>query len=69
MITGLRNPCSQIEDYQTGLLSAVLERSPSGKLIRKSGIMGVVKAGGLVYPGDGIEIHWPPQPFQKLERV
>lgn len=68
-LTGLRNPCSQIENYQKGLLSAVLERSSSGELIRKAGVMGVVKTGGLVYPGDPIAIHWPPQPFQKLERV
>ncbi|MFN5128609.1 MAG: MOSC domain-containing protein [Sphingomonadaceae bacterium] len=41
-VTGLRNPCVQIDDFQKGLLSAVLDRGPNGELIRKSGIMTVV---------------------------
>ena len=40
-ITGLRNPCKQLDDYQKGLLSAVLDKTPKGELIRKSGVMGL----------------------------
>ena len=67
-VTGLRNPCHQIEDFQPGLLAAVLERR-HGKLIRKTGIMTVVKAGGTVRPGDMIETELPAPPFVTLERV
>ncbi|WP_434363011.1 MOSC domain-containing protein [Parasalinivibrio latis] len=69
LITGLRNPCPQIEGYQTGLLSEVLGRDNSGKVVRKAGIMGVVKAGGWVSAGDSIEVELPPKPFESLQRV
>ncbi|MYM58624.1 MOSC domain-containing protein [Vibrio sp. OCN044] len=69
LVTGLRNPCPQIEEYQTGLLSEVLGRDDSGKVVRKAGIMGVVKAGGWVSPGDSIEVELPPKPYEPLQRV
>ncbi|MDT7834388.1 MOSC domain-containing protein [Aquabacterium sp. OR-4] len=53
-ITGLRNPCAQIEAFQPGLLAAVLVRRPDGQLLRKAGVMGVVLSGGPVRPGDPI---------------
>lgn len=68
-ITGLRNPCSQIEAFQPGLLQAVLDRAEDGRLIRKAGIMGIVLAGGTVRPGDAIRVEWPDGPFVALERV
>ena len=55
-ITGLRNPCAQIERFKPGLLAAVLEHTPEGELIRKAGIMGVVLEDGPVRPGDTIEV-------------
>src|SRR5215470_16528169 len=55
-ITGLRNPCRQIESFQPGLLSAVLGRDSEGNLIRKAGVMAVVIAGGGVNVGDGIAL-------------
>ncbi|WP_045377516.1 MOSC domain-containing protein [Vibrio campbellii] len=69
LVTGLRNPCPQIEGYQTGLLSEVLRRDHSGKVVRKAGIMGVVKVGGWVSSGDSIEVELPPKPFEPLQRV
>lgn len=45
-ITGLRNPCYQLDDFQPGLMAAVIARDPSGRIIRKSGIMGIIHAGG-----------------------
>lgn len=60
-VTGLRNPCAQINDYQPGLLKQVLRRSDDGSIERLAGVMSIVSRGGTVRPGDAIEIV-PPQP-------
>ena len=68
-ITGLRNPCRQLNDFQPGLMAATLDRDAGGNLIRKAGIMGVVLAGGEIKPGDKIEVELPPEPYRELEPV
>jgi MOSC domain-containing protein YiiM len=68
-VTGLRNPCKQIEAFKTGPLAAVLEQKADGTLIRKAGIMGVVRRGGVVCAGDLIEVEYPILPWRGLERV
>lgn len=68
-VTGLRNPCAQIDAFQPGLLAAVLGRDEHGALIRKAGVMGVVRAGGVVRPGDPLRVELPPEPHAALERV
>lgn len=68
-ITGLRNPCVQLDAFQSGLMAAVLDRDADGNLIRKAGVMGVVIAGGEVQPEDLIEIELPPLPHQPLKPV
>ena len=68
-ITGLRNPCVQLDRFQNGLLSAVLERTSSGELIRKAGVMGIVVAGGVVQPSDPIIMESSDLPFRALEVV
>ncbi len=68
-VTGLRNPCAQLDRFQPGLMAAVLGRDESGKLIRKAGIMGVVQLGGEVRPGDRIAVELPPTPHWPLDRV
>lgn len=68
-ITGLRNPCSQIDKFQKGLMQAVLDRDASGALVRKSGVMGVVIAGGEVFAGDAITVQLPQGAHRKLEPV
>ncbi len=68
-VTGLRNPCAQIEAFQPGLLGAVLEKRPDGTLLRKSGVMSIVLAGGTVRAGDTLRVKLPAPPFQPLERV
>ncbi|MDJ1159920.1 MOSC domain-containing protein [Chelatococcus sp. SYSU_G07232] len=68
-ITGLRNPCKQLDDFQPGLMKAVLGRDEQGNLIRKAGIMGIVLAGGVVQPGAAIRVELPSPPHQRLERV
>lgn len=68
-VTGLRNPCVQLERFQPGLMAAVLDRDEQGKLIRKAGVMGVVLASGEIRPGDAIRVVVPPPPHRPLERV
>jgi MOSC domain-containing protein YiiM len=68
-VTGLRNPCNQLDQLQKGLMKAVLDTDEDGNLIRKSGIMGIVLEGGTVYVGDTIEMELPLPPHEKLERV
>lgn len=68
-LTGLRNPCAQLDAFQRGLMKAVLDRDAAGQLVRKSGVMAVVIAGGTVTPGDAIQIRLPAGPSVKLDRV
>ena len=68
-ITGLRNPCNQLEGIQEGLMEAVLDRDADGNLVRKSGVMGVVLEGGEVRPGDPIAVELPAEPHRPLEKV
>jgi len=68
-ITGLRNPCAQLDGFQPGLMAAVLERDPQGALIRKAGVMGVVREGGQVRPGDRLSVDLPSRPHRPLEPV
>ncbi len=65
-ITGLRNPCVQLDRFQPGLMAATLERAADGSVIRKAGIMGIVLTGGEVRPGDAIKVLLPPQPYRPL---
>ena len=68
-ITGLRNPCSQLDRFRPGLMAAVLDRDADGKLVRKAGIMGIVTSGGEVRPGDAISVTLPPPPHHPLDKV
>jgi MOSC domain-containing protein YiiM len=68
-LTGLRNPCRQIEAFQSGLLEAVLERTKDGRLIRKAGVMGVILNSGIVRAGDAIDVELPSSPHRPLEPV
>ena len=68
-VTGLRNPCTQLDGLQPGLMAAVLDRDEHSNLIRKAGIMTIVLEGGDVQPGDAIEVILPPEPHQPLEVV
>jgi MOSC domain-containing protein YiiM len=68
-ITGLRNPCIQIDNFQKGLMAATLDRDSDGNLIRKAGIMSIVISGGDVRPGDAIRIEMPKWPYRPLQPV
>ena len=68
-LTGLRNPCGQIESFKPGLLAAVLDKTPDGALVRKAGVMGIVVTGGLVHPGDGVVVIHQPAVYTALQPV
>ena len=68
-VTGLRNPCRQLDRFQAGLMAAMLDRDEQGNPVIKSGIMGIVLSGGEVRPGDPIEVELPSEPHQPLGRV
>ena len=58
-LTGLRNPCVQIDRFQRGLMAAVLDRDEAGNLVRKSGVMGIVVSDGIIRANDTIAITLP----------
>ena len=68
-VTGLRNPCAQLNRIQPGLMAATLDRDEDGNLVRKAGIMGVVVASGEVRAGDPIRVEMPPRPHRRLAPV
>lgn len=68
-VTGLRNPCLQLDAFQAGLMKATLDTDEKGSLIRKAGIMGIVLATGEVSIGDDISVELPAAPHEKLECV
>ncbi len=68
-VTGLRNPCRQLNDFQPGLMNATLDHDADGNLIRKAGIMGIVLTGGEIHPGDRITVELPAVPHRQLEPV
>ncbi len=68
-VTGLRNPCYQLDDFQKGLMAATLDRDAGGELIRKAGIMAIVRTGGEVRAGEPIGVDLPPEPHEPLKPV
>lgn len=68
-LTGLRNPCVQIDRFRRGLLGLAVTRDESGRIVRKAGVMGIVVASGVVRPGDTIGVELPAEPHKPLERV
>jgi MOSC domain-containing protein YiiM len=68
-VTGLRDPCSQINGLRKGLLKQVMGKAEDGTVVRRVGIMGVVSTGGVVRPGDRLTVVLPPEPHQRLDLV
>ncbi len=65
-LTGLRNPCVQLDRFRKGLMAAVLDYDADGGLVRKAGVMGIVLTGGDVRAGDQIRIEAPEGPHRPL---
>jgi MOSC domain-containing protein YiiM len=68
-ITGLRNPCIQIDNFQQGLMAATLDKDANGNLVRKAGVMSIVTSEGDVRPGDAIRVEMPAEPHRPLQPV
>ena len=68
-LTGLRNPCVQLDGIAEGLMAATLDRDEQGNLVRKAGVMGIVLVGGVVRPGDPVRIGPPAEPRRPLGPV
>jgi MOSC domain-containing protein YiiM len=68
-LTALRSPCHQIDNFQKGLLKALLDKDKENNVIRKAGVMGIVLVGGEIRPNDPIRIDLPPEPHHQLEYV
>jgi MOSC domain-containing protein YiiM len=68
-ITGLRNPCAQLDEIAKGLMAATLDRDEQGNLVRKAGVMSIVLAAGEVRPDDAIRVEHPPEPHRPLGPV
>lgn len=68
-VTGLRNPCSQLDGIQPGLMHVLLDRDEHGNLVRKAGVMGIVHSAGEVRPGDAVRVQLPPAPHKALRPV
>ncbi|WP_432946669.1 MOSC domain-containing protein [Kribbella sp. CA-253562] len=68
-LTGLRDPCSQINKFRKGLLKQVLHKTADGEVVRLTGVMSVVTRGGVVRPGDELKVVHPPEPHQPLDLV
>ena len=68
-VTGVRNPCKQLDRFQAGLMAALLDRDAEGNVVRKSGIMSVVIKNGEVRAGDAIHVELPPEPHRPLGRL
>lgn len=68
-ITGLRNPCNQLNGLQEGLMQALVFTNDQGQVVRKAGIMGVVLQGGWIKADDGIRVELPCEPHIGLDWV
>lgn len=68
-VTGLRNPCRQIDDFQPGLLRQVVDRDAAGNIVRRAGVMSIVRVGGPVRPGDAVTVELPAGPHRPLDRI
>ena len=68
-VTGLRNPCYQLDVIHKGLMAAVLDRDADGRLMRKAGVMAIVLTDGVVRHGDRVAVTLPAEPHRPLEKV
>jgi MOSC domain-containing protein YiiM len=68
-VTGLRNPCVQLDRFRPGLMAATLDRDAAGNLVRKAGVMAIVLTGGEVRPGDPVVVMMPAEPHRRLVPV
>jgi MOSC domain-containing protein YiiM len=68
-VTGLRNPCEQLNTFQDGLMNLCVYKDEKGNIVRKAGIMSIVLVSGEVRAGDVIRVELPPEPHEPLQVV
>ena len=68
-LTGLRNPCVQIDRFQSGLLARVATRSETGQIVRRAGVMSIVVTGGPIRSGDEVVVELSEGPHRAMEAV
>jgi MOSC domain-containing protein YiiM len=68
-LTGLRTPCVQMDQFRPGLKHACIVRDANGAVQRRAGVMAIALAGGIVRPGDAIEVELPAGEWVKLGPV
>ena len=69
-VTGLRTPCSQIDEFRTGLQQHLWgPRDAANQKVRRAGVMSVVRTGGIVRAHDSILVTLPPEPHVALGPV
>ncbi|WP_209561598.1 MOSC domain-containing protein [Frigoribacterium sp. PvP032] len=68
-VTGLRNPCVQIDGLEAGLMRELVAKADDGRVVRKAGVMAVVRVGGRVAPGDEIGVELPEGEHEALQPV
>ena len=68
-VTGLRNPCHQIDEFSKGLLKRLVYRDQASRIVRLAGVMGVVRVGGGTGAGDRVRVELPTGPHRPLEQV
>lgn len=68
-VTGLRNPCYQIDEFSEGLMKRLVHRDEAGRTVRLAGVMSVVRVGGVIRAGDRVRVELPTGPHRPLEQV
>lgn len=68
-VTGLRNPCTQINGLSEGLMKEFVYVDEAGDTVRLAGVMSIVLRGGVVRPGDGIRVVLPEGTPERLQAV
>lgn len=69
VLTGLRDPCAQIDRHREGLRAAVAFDPGEGPKLFRDGAMAMVVRGGVVRTGDPIGVALPPEPHHPMRKV
>jgi len=68
-ITGLRNPCHQLNQIKDGLMQKLVFKTENGDVVRLCGVMAIVLRGGDIKEGDEIQAILPKKPYIALQKV
>jgi hypothetical protein len=63
-LRGLRTPCVLVDRFRKGLLKALVRKGEQPRF--RAGVMGVVREGGILFPGNPVKVTISPAPWQAL---